>query len=109
MDILTICILLLIIFLIVSNKTDTNRKLSDIDNKLAELKRLTEEIKLYKSFEEPGKKAEETKPSITETPPVVKVDKPVNIPQPEAIVQPKPEFIKPDHVERQPEVISDSL
>jgi uncharacterized membrane protein len=115
MDILTICILLLIIFLIVSNKTDTNRKLSDLDNKLSELKRLTEALKLYRSFEEPGKKADEPKPVIAETPPVIKTDEALNIHQPEPAAppepkpQPKPEFIKPDHIERQPEVISDSL
>jgi uncharacterized membrane protein len=109
MDILTICILLLIIFLIVSNKTDTNRKLSDLDNKLFELKRLTEALKLYRSFEEPVKKTDEPKPVIAETPPVIKTDEPVHIPQPEQKPQPEPQFIKPDHIERQPEVISDSL
>ncbi|MEN0056039.1 MAG: DUF2339 domain-containing protein [Mucilaginibacter sp.] len=108
MEILTILILLLIVYLIVSHKNDTNRKLSDLNNKILQLKQLAEQSSSKPASAEPTiKPADEPKPIIVETPPVVVPEppKPVEAPEP----QPQPEFIKPENIERQPEVITDSL
>jgi uncharacterized membrane protein len=108
MEILTILILLLIVYLIVSHKTDTNRKLTDLNNKILQLKQLAEQQQAKTATGEPAAKpAFEPKPVISETPPVIVPEspKPVEAPEP----KPQPEFIKPENIERQPEVIADSL
>ena len=112
MEIVTVLLLLLIIYLVVNNKTAINHKIADLELKILELKVVIERLKASRFTDEEARKTEEPKPAITPTPPVVK-DEPINVPQPEPVAppepQPEPEFIKPDHIERQPEVISDSL
>ncbi len=115
MEIVTVLLLLLIVYLVVNNKTSINHKITDLELKILELKVVIERLRASRFTDEEVKKAEEPKPIISETPPVIKVDEPVNIPQPEPVVPPEPQpesepaFIKPDYIERQPEVISDSL
>ncbi|WPU94917.1 DUF2339 domain-containing protein [Mucilaginibacter sabulilitoris] len=110
MDILTVLILILIVYLIVSNKTDINRKLSDLDNKTAELKRLIEHLRVSRTLEEQVKKPEATKSAISEIPQVKPPEAPASKPEPPvpAEVPPIPEFAKPENIERRPEVITDS-
>src|ERR1700754_829210 len=111
MEILTILILLLIVYLIVSHKTDTNRKLSDLDNKVSQLKRLAEQLQSKSATEEPVvKTTDEHKPVISETPSAIPPET-VSKPEPPkpAETQPLPEQLKPENIERRPEVITDSL
>ena len=115
MEIVTVLLLLLITYLVVNNKTAFNRKIADLELKILELKVVIERLRASRFTDEETRKTEEPKSIITPAPPVVKADEPINIPQPEPVappeIQPKPEpvLIKPDHIERQPEVISDSL
>ncbi|WP_183565548.1 DUF2339 domain-containing protein [Mucilaginibacter sp. SP1R1] len=108
MDILTVFILLLVVYLIVSNKTDINRKLSDLDNKTSELKRLIEQLRVSRTIEEPAKATEVPKPIISEPTPVTPPEQPLSKPQPPEAAH-LAEAVRPENIERQPEVISDSL
>jgi uncharacterized membrane protein len=110
MDILTILILLLVVYLIVSNKTDINKKLNDLDYKIAELKRLTEQLRISTPTEEPVKKPEVAKPAISDVAPVKLPEEPISKPEPVSppVTQPLSELLKPQNIERQPQVIADS-
>jgi uncharacterized membrane protein len=111
MEILTIFILLLIVYLIVSNKTDINRKLSDLDNKIVALKHLIDQLQTSKPAEGPVKLADAPKPVTSKPIPVKPPEEPVSQPQPPAPpeVQPLAEAIRPENIERRHEVITDSL
>jgi uncharacterized membrane protein len=113
MDILIVFILLLVVYLIVSNKTDINKKLNDLDYKISELKHLTEQLRISAPAEEPVKKNEIGKPIISDVTPVKPPEEPASKPelvppvaQPEK--QPLSELLKPQNIERQPSVIADS-
>ena len=123
MDILTICILLLVVYLIVSNKTDTDKKLktvdaklNDLNSKILALKDASGQQPISKPAEEAVKKTDAATPVISEAPtPVKPTEEPANIPEPvvppevQPQVQPLSEQLKPENIERQHEVIADSL
>jgi uncharacterized membrane protein len=113
MEILTICILLLVVYLLVSNKTDTDKKLSNVDdklndlnNKILTLRNITGQQPIQKPTEETVTKPDVPAPVISQAPPVKLPEEPINTPQE---TPPLPELLKPENIERQHEVISDSL
>ena len=108
MEFFTIIMLLVIIVLIMNNKTSINHKIADLELKILELKRVIDHLRVSRPSEEPVKKEDTPKPAVSETPSVKPPEEPVSPPRPPAPVEIKPEP-EPVQVEKQREVISDSL
>jgi uncharacterized membrane protein len=98
MDILTVILLLVIVILVISNKTSINQKFDALEYRITELQNL------LKKREQESRPAETAWKSFTDPIPV-KPTADVKPPEP-----PKPAELKPEPViERHPEVISDSF
>lgn len=110
MDVLTVFLLLLVVILILNNKSSVNRSIQDLELKILELKRVIEQLRLSNIRSEIPKReeAEAQKPAVIETPQVKLPEEPVAEPQPPKPLEQEPEFVHPENIERQPEVISDS-
>jgi uncharacterized membrane protein len=108
MEFFTICMLLVIVVLIINNKTSINHKIADLELKILELKRVIDHLRVSRPGEEPVKKTDTSQPAVSEIPPVKPPEEPVSPPRPPAPVEIKSEP-EPVQVEKQREVISDSL
>lgn len=111
MDIFTVFMCLLIVVLIINNKSSVNRSIGALEIQILELKRMIEHLRVSRPAEEPAKPQEAPKPVVKETPPIKPPEAPVALPRPPAPpeIKPQPEAVKPVEVEKQPTVISDSL
>jgi uncharacterized membrane protein len=108
MDFFTIILLLIIVVLIINNKTSINHKIADLELKILELKRVIDHLRVSRPSEEPVKKTDTPKPAVSEIPQVKLPEEPVSPPRSPAPVEIKPQP-EPLQVEKQREVISDSL
>ncbi|WDZ99070.1 DUF2339 domain-containing protein [Mucilaginibacter sp. SJ] len=109
MDVLAVFLLVVIIIIMLNHKGSLNNKIKDLEFKIFELKRLVEQLKITRIVSEDVKKVEEPAPVITPPPAPVTPAEPVQKPQPPVEAELKPQPSKPPVIERQPEVIEDSL
>ncbi|XHR94054.1 DUF2339 domain-containing protein [Mucilaginibacter sp. UC70_90] len=109
MDVLAVFLLVVIIIIMLNHKGSLNNKIKDLEFKIFELKRLVEQLKITRIVSEDAKKVEEPAPVITPLPAPVTPAEPVQKPQPPVEAELKPQPSKPPVIERQPEVIEDSL
>jgi uncharacterized membrane protein len=111
MDVLAVVLLIVVIIMMLNHKGSLNNKIRDLDHKLFELRNLIEQLKLTRppveETRERVKKAEVTKPIVSEPPPVITAEPVLAPPVVEPEVKPKP--LHPEEIERQLEVIEDSL
>ncbi|MDB5147848.1 MAG: hypothetical protein JWQ57_1868 [Mucilaginibacter sp.] len=109
MDVLAVFLLVAIIIIMLNHKGSLNNKINDLELKIHDLKRLVEQLKITRIVNEDVKKAEAPTPVVTPPPvPVIPV-KPVEQPQPPIEPEVKPLPPKPQIIERQSEVIDESL
>ncbi len=110
MDIFNFIILLLILVLIVTNKSNISGKFVSLETQILELKRMIEHLRVSKLTEQPEKPKAEPQPVAKETPRVKLPEEPVISQRPPAPleIKPEPEAVKAIEVEKQQEVISDS-
>ncbi|MDR6942315.1 DUF2339 domain-containing protein [Mucilaginibacter pocheonensis] len=106
MDVFTVFMLVIIVVLIINNKTSINHKITDLELKILELKRVIDHLRVSKPNEDATQKPQATPPVSGEPAPAQQPAGPVNIPPAPVEVKPQPE---PVHVEKQREVISDNL
>lgn len=109
MDVLAVFLLVVIIIIMLNHKGSLNNKIRDLEFKIFELKRLVEQLKITRIVSEDVKKAEEPAPVVAPPPAPVTPAEPVQKPQPPVEAEIKPPPPKPPVIERQPEVIEDSL
>lgn len=109
MDVLAVFLLVVIIIMMLNHKGSLNNKIRDLEFKIFELKRLVEQLKITRIVSEDAKKAEEPAPVVAPPPAPVTPAEPVQKPQPPVEAEIKSEPPKPPVIERQPEVIEDSL
>jgi uncharacterized membrane protein len=111
MDVLAVFLLVAIIIIMLNHKGSLNNKINDLELKIHDLKRLVEQLKITRIVSEEVKQVETPKPAISEPPPAPLPEIPVVKPRPpaEPEIKPQPPILKPEEIERQYEVIEDSL
>lgn len=111
MDVLAVFLLVAIIVIMLNHKGSLNNKINDLELKIHDLKRLVEQLKITRIVSEEVKQVETPKPAISEPPPAPLPEISVVKPRPpvEPEIKPQPPILKPEEIERQYEVIEDSL
>jgi uncharacterized membrane protein len=111
MDVLAVVLLVVVIIMMLNHKGSLNNKIRDLELKIHDLKRLVEQLKITRIVSDDVKKAEEPAAVITPPPPVIPIipEPPVETPQSPVEAEIKPQAVTPPKIERQPEVIEDSL
>jgi uncharacterized membrane protein len=111
MDVLAVFLLIVVIFLLINNKSSINNKINDLELKIHELKRIIEQLRITRIVNEDVKKAETPKPVISEPSPAPLPEVPVVKPQPpaEPEIKPQPQIFEPEEIKKRPEVVEDSF
>ncbi|WP_432328595.1 DUF2339 domain-containing protein [Mucilaginibacter sp. P25] len=109
MDVLAVFLLVVIIIIMLNHKGSLNNKIKELEFRIFELKGIIEQLKITRPGAEDVKKAEERAPASVSPPAPVIPQPPVEKVKPPVEAEIKPEPITPPKVERQPEVIEDSL
>jgi uncharacterized membrane protein len=109
MDVLAVFLLVVVIIMMLNHKGSLNNKITNLELKIHELKRIIEQLSITRIVNEDVKRADTPKPVISEPPPAPLPEIPVVKPQPPAQpeIKPQPQTIAPEAIERQPEVFED--
>ncbi|SDE52562.1 Predicted membrane protein [Mucilaginibacter pineti] len=116
MDVLTVFLLLLVVILILNNKSNVTRNMQDLELKILDLKRIIEQLRITILAQENKKTEDAPKPVVQETPSVKPVEESVTPTPPSSISATELEVealafgnedTAPIPVERQPDVIRD--